>query len=207
MAQVEALANHLDQDVEGFWDEILEVERSGDVEIWPDHPAGPAVMPSGLASDRLGLSLSSEGTRWLRPHEADLTSIEQPWEAAYNSPIVGEAALGGDPKEARIFDQFPGPDAIQGLEAMETIKKAERTLTDLIERWTDPESERLIVLDRGARRNISVIVSNIMIVRLRKSLESLHNTGSCQTTYCPATTWGEIRVKIIFVLNYCGCCV
>ncbi len=61
--RVEDLADHLGRDVEDLWDEFQELERRGLVEVWPDHPAGPAVMLSSLTADRLRLRLASDGFR------------------------------------------------------------------------------------------------------------------------------------------------
>ena len=139
--QAQDLADHLGRDVEEFWDEVLAAESRGEVETWPDHPAGPTVMLSSLAAGRLGLELSSDGTRWLRPRQDDPTSIER------SNHDVAETSLGLDPDRPGLLDDLADPCARTGPEELEARESAEAQADEILDRLTDPEGERVLVLD------------------------------------------------------------
>jgi hypothetical protein len=75
---LDALASHLDRDYNQLCRECIAAELSGMVDLWPDAPSGPSVCLATLAAGRLGLILSCDGTRWLRPGMFDPTSIDGP---------------------------------------------------------------------------------------------------------------------------------
>ena len=140
---VEELATHLGQDPEPLWDEVLGLETQGLVETWPDHPAGPAVMLSSLTADALGLRLSTDGTRWLRPGEPDPTSIDP------DLGLVTETDWSQDQDLLGLLDQTPDPSLLGGPEAALAAEAAERQCLDLLDQWTDPdpEAQAPVVLD------------------------------------------------------------
>ena len=132
----EHLADHLGLDVEGVWDEVLALERAGWVETWPDHPAGPAVMLSGSAADELGLALSSDGSRWLRPWQADPTTIDAPFGAAREADLMID-------DNASFFGDWPDPDALDGPRALAADEALEEQAWKLLDLATKPDGPRV----------------------------------------------------------------
>ena len=55
-------------------------------------------MLLGPAADEIGLVLSSDGSRWLRPWQADPTTIDAPFGAAREADLVldDDASFFGD---------------------------------------------------------------------------------------------------------------
>ena len=132
----EQLAHHLGRDVEDVWDEVLALERAGWVETWPDHPAGPAVMLSGPAADELGLALSSDGSRWLRPWQADPTTIDAPFGAAREADLILD-------DDASLFGDWPDPDALDGPRALAADEALEQQAWRLLDLATKPDGPRV----------------------------------------------------------------
>lgn len=162
VAIVEELADHLGRDIEDVWDRILELERLGTVETWPDHPAGPAVMLSSRTAAGLGIWLSSDGSRWLRPHDPDPTTIEPV------RVILNESDLARDQDRPGLLDAFPDPRSISGLAAVEAAEDAERLCREIQDHWSDPAGSGATVVDREltVKERWSLAGRGLPVVRL-----------------------------------------
>ena len=142
---VEDLANHLGQDVEDLWEEFQEAERSGVVSLWPDHPAGPAVMLSSWSASTLGLRLASDGSRWLGRRDQDPTSIDP------QNRFRIEADLDLDPTRPDFLDDYRDPGAFAGDETLEATEAVARLSRDVEDAWSDQDDgsgPKVLVEDR-----------------------------------------------------------
>jgi len=144
---VEDLAVRSGRDIEDFWEEVLQAERDGLVETWADHPSGPTVMLSSLTTERNGLRLSSDGTRWIDRDDPDPTSIDRPLR------FSTETDCSVDLDRPDFLDTQADPRALTGPESLEAAEDAIRGCRRVEDAWHDRDNgvgPEVLALDHEA---------------------------------------------------------
>jgi len=161
MVPMTTLAEATGRDVMDLWDDCLDAERRGLVEPWADHPTGPTVTISPLVANRLRLTLSEDGSRWLLPRQLDPTRVLE------NVRLAG-ASIGNDSDQPRnaddersagIIADLADPDASEPLEILTTEERAEWLVSRMANDAEEVEVDRLLA--RTFRRSpVPVAESN-----------------------------------------------
>ena len=118
---VEDLADLLMVSAEDAWDDLLQVQAGGWVDLWPDDPRGPSVTLSPLSASRLGLALSADGSRWVCGGDRDI------WREACASGLTEADCTANDDFRGSLFSALPD---LQALEGLDSLIIAERIATE-----------------------------------------------------------------------------
>ena len=105
-------------------DALLEAERGGWVELWPDAPRGPSAMLSARSAERLGLRLSADSRRWLTARQVDRSHPGTPNRFMdENHRLIVEADY-SDPDGPGLYAPIADPFALEGLDSIVLVERA-----------------------------------------------------------------------------------